>query len=230
VQPNMLDGFSSIFSGLPQALAEAIRAHGTLVKSRRGNDVVAAGDTSNQVYLLLEGRVQIRLLMHSGTEAILRDLNPGDFFGELAALDDGPRSAWAVALSDCVLARISGEAFRALVTEVPAAATWMQQRLVAQIRDLTHRWFELNVLQVRSRLHCELARMCGASEDSVILDPAPSHAELAARIGTHREAVTREIGFLSRSGILEQEGKRRRLTIRDPNALRRLAETATWGA
>ena len=139
-------------STLPAALADTIRAHATLVRSRRGNDVVSHGDTSNQVYLLLEGQVQIRLLTREGTEAILRDLKPGDFFGELAAIDEGPRSAWVVAVADSVLARIPGETFRAAVIGIPAVADWMARRLTAQIRDLTHRWFELNALQVRSRL------------------------------------------------------------------------------
>ena len=226
----MLEEFSSILTGVPEWLIEAIRSDGTLVRSRRGNDVVAPGDDSDQVYLLLEGRVQIRLLMPSGAEGILRDLDPGEFFGELAALDQGPRSAWAVALTDCRLARLPGETFRALVTERPDAAAWMHKRLVAAIRDLTSRWFELNALQVRGRLHCELARMCGGADEAVTVDPAPSHAELAARIGTHREAVTREIGYLCRAGILTQETRPRRLTIRDPAGLRKLAETATWGA
>jgi CRP-like cAMP-binding protein len=225
----MLEPFAPIVAQLPIELAETIRAHATVIRSRRGSDVVSHGDTSNQVYLLLEGQVQIRLLTREGTEAILRDLKPGEFFGELAAIDEGPRSAWVVAISDSVLARIPGETFRAAVIGIPAVADWMARRLTAQIRDLTHRWFELNALQVRSRLHCELARMCGDAEAPVTFDPAPSHAELAARIGTHREAITREIGYLTKSGIIEQEGKRLRLTVRDPGALRKLAEVATWG-
>lgn len=225
--PNMLDRYSSILNGLPEELAETIRAHANVVRSRRGNDVVSLGDSSVQVYLLLEGRAQTRLVTQDGSDAILRDLGPGDFFGELAAIDSEPRSAWVVALSDCVLARIPGETFHDTVTRIPAVAAWMEKRLTAQIRDLTHRWFELNALQVRSRLHCELARMCGKADEAVTIDPAPTHAELAARIGTHREAITREIGYLVRNGMIEQE--RRRLTIRDPVALRRLADMATGG-
>ena len=222
----MLDSFSSILNRLPAELADTIRNEGSIVRSRRGNDVVSPGDHSDQVYYLLEGRVQIRLLTQGGTEAILRDLEPGDFFGELAAIDGGPRSAWVVALSDCVLARVAGETFHRLVTEVPPVSDWMQKRLVAQIRDLTHRWFELNALQVRSRLHCELARMCGDGDGVITIDPAPTHAELAARIGTHREAITREMGYLTKNGILESPSPRR-LTIHDPAALKRLAEIAT---
>ena len=226
--PAILDRYPTISKELPAALAETIGTQATLARARRGNDVVSPDDSSNPVYLLLEGRVQTRLITHDGTEAILRDLGPGAFFGELAAIDDGPRSAWVVALTDCVLARIPGEAFRAAVLGIPEVTEWMMTRLTAQIRDLTHRWFELNALQVRSRLHCELARMCGEENGTLVLDPAPSHAELAARIGSHREAITREMGYLARNGIVEQVSPRR-LAIHDPAALRRLADLATWG-
>jgi CRP/FNR family transcriptional regulator, cyclic AMP receptor protein len=224
----MLDSYGSILKDLPAELAEDIRANGTLVRARRGSDVISPGDSSDQVFVLLDGRVQTRLFAPDGSEAILRDLEPGAMFGEIAAIDGGPRSAWVGAQIDCVLVRLPADRFRAAIIGLPAVADWMARRLAAQIRDLTHRWFELNALQVRSRLHCELARMCGDSAEPVTLDPAPSHAELAARIGTHREAVTREIGYLAKSGILEHEGKRRRLTISDPAALKKLAEVATW--
>ena len=226
--PGILDSYRSILGEIPAELADIFRAEAVVTRSRRGSDVVSPGDPSSQVFLLLEGRVQIRLVTQDGNEAILRDLDPGEFFGELAAIDSGPRSAWVVALSDCVVARLPAEAFRPAAIEVPAIAEWMHKRLIAQIRDLTHRWFELNALQVRSRLHCELARMCGTADASITIDPAPTHADLAARIGTHREAVTREMGYLARSGILEQASPRR-LTVSDPAALRRLAEIATGG-
>ena len=224
----MLDAYPSILGELPAELGEILRAEAVVTRSRRGTDVVSPGDASSQVFLLLEGRLQVRLVTQDGNEAILRDLDPGEFFGELAAIDSGPRSAWVVALSDCVVARIRADTFSTAAIHIPAVAEWMHKRLIAQIRDLTHRWFELNALQVRSRLHCELARMCGTADAPLVIDSAPTHAELAARIGTHREAVTREMGYLTRCGILGQASPRR-LTVIDPAALRRLAEIATGG-
>jgi CRP-like cAMP-binding protein len=162
----------------------------------------------------------------NGREVILSDLVEGDFFGELAAIDERPRSATVVAQSECVLASIPGDAFRAAVTELPAGALWLQRRLTSQIRGLTEKVFELNALRVRSRLHCELLRMCQrAPGPAVTIDPAPTHAELAARIGTHREAVTREISQLADAGLVGQQN--RRLEIRDVPALVRLVQAAT---
>lgn len=213
---------------LPGTLAARLWTGASLLAAPAGKTLVALGASSTNVYIVLKGRVQVTLYSLGGKEVILRDLGEGDFFGELAAIDGQPRSASIVALSDCQLASIPGETFRAGVTELPEGAMWLARRLTGQIRDLTERVFELNALRVRSRLHCELLRLCGTAadgRDSVTLEPAPTHAELASRVGTHREAVTREIGLLVDQGIVAQQ--RRRMTVVDLPALVRLVRIAT---
>jgi CRP-like cAMP-binding protein len=85
----------------------------------------------------------------------------------------------------------------------------MTRRLTTQVRSLTNRVFEMSALHVQARLHCELLRLARTRGDADgLVDPAPTHEELANRIGTHREAVTREFGLLSDQKILES-GRRR---------------------
>jgi CRP/FNR family transcriptional regulator, cyclic AMP receptor protein len=167
----------------------------------------------------------VMLFSLNGREIILRDLSEGEMFGELAAIDGQPRSASIVALADCTLASIDALAFRAAVSELPEAALWLARRLTVQIRALTDRIFELNALRVSSRLHCELLRRCaaaGGDAGRVVIEPSPTHAELASCIGTHREAVTREMGYLVERGIVEQQ--RRRIVVEDTKALARLVQ------
>src|SRR3546814_9113050 len=79
---------------------------------------------------------------------------------------------------------------------------------MARIRLLTERLFELNSLAVRDRLHCELLRLClaaGISDNRAVIEDAPTHSQIAARIGTHREAVTRELQQLTRKAIVRSE-------------------------
>lgn len=212
---------------LPKALAERLWAAATLTNARAGRTLVSLGSSSDGVYIVVKGRVQVTLYSLGGREVILRSLDEGAIFGELAAIDGQPRSATIVALSDCTLAAIDAAAFRDAVSATPEAALWLARRLTAQVRDLTERVFELNALRVSSRLHCELLRLChsmGGDATTVTIEPAPTHSDLAARIGTHREAVTREMGDLADKGILAQE--RRRITILDTAALARLVEMA----
>lgn len=217
-----------VLEALPAALAARLWAEASTLTAPAGKTLVALGARSTSVYIVLEGRVQVTLFSLGGREVILRDLGEGEMFGELAAIDDQPRSASIVALSDCQLASIPGEAFRRAITELPDGAMWLARRLTAQVRDLTERVFELNALRVRSRLHCELLRLCGTAADGrerITLEPTPTHAELASRVGTHREAVTREIGLLVEQGIVQQE--RRRMTVVDLPALTHLVRMAT---
>ena len=185
------------------------------------------GDRTSELYLILEGHVRAELHSPSGREVILGDLGPGELLGEFAALDDQPRSATVEATTPCMLACFPADAFRAAVFAHPATAAWMARQLVGQIRLLTEKLFELNALAVRSRLHCELLRLCidaGIADNAAVIAPAPTHLELAGRIGTHREAVTRELLHLEREGITKQAG--RRLVVGDVARLAQLVRDA----
>ena len=223
-----LDSAASILDGmLPESFAARIAPHLRMVQARAGQTILGFGTPSTEVYFLLDGRVQVTLLSPAGKEVILRTMGPGEMFGELAAIDERPRSAWIAALSAVELAVVPGNHFRDALEEVPGAAFWVLRRLTGQVRHLTEKVFELNVLAVRTRLHCELLRLCheaGWNGATCTIEPAPTHAQLAARIGSHREAVTREMGYLAGRNILEQD--RRKLTILSVQALAEIVSRA----
>jgi hypothetical protein len=84
------------------------------------------------------------------------------------------------------------------------------KHLSGQVRVLTTRIFEFSTMAVRQRLRAELLRLAVAvtgDEDQAILSPAPKHAEIASRISTHREAVTREFTWLEGQGYVVKEGR-----------------------
>jgi len=92
------------------------------------------------------------------------------------------------------------------------------------MRRLTARVVEFSTLAVRHRIQAELLRLAGAlpsGANTAILSPAPTHAEIASRISTHREAVTRELSWLEDKGIIAKEG--RTLRLKDLGKLRMLA-------
>jgi len=87
----------------------------------------------------------------------------------------------------------------------PAAGIWLARRLAASVRRLTEQVFELSALNVQTRIHCELLRLAQKGEPcsgGIEVRPAPTHAELAKHIGTHREAVTREMQALSKAKVI----------------------------
>lgn len=75
------------------------------------------------------------------------------------------------------------------------------------MRRLTTRVNEFTNLDVRGRIHAELLRLArsdAGGENRGVISPVPTHAEIAARVSTHREAVTRELNRMERAGLLER--------------------------
>ncbi len=212
---------------LPAGLVAAFEGGGTFMRVAAGSLLITPEERAGAVYRLLAGRVQVALLAPDGGQVILRDLGPGEIFGELAAIDGGPRSAWVFAAEDCALWSLEAGLFREAAFATPAAALWLARRLVALARELTGRVFDLNTLRPGARLQCEILRLCGArglGAQGLVIEPAPTHAEFAARIGAQRETVTRELGELARRGVIEVG--RRRLAVVDLPALVALARAA----
>jgi CRP-like cAMP-binding protein len=100
--------------------------------------------------------------------------------------------------------------------------------LVSQIRALDNRATEHANFDIRERLSAELLRLSRATADGrVVVSPPPTHAELAARISTHREAVTKCLSALEREGaVLRGRGA---ITLVDPGRLRQIVEDASKG-
>jgi CRP-like cAMP-binding protein len=215
-------------AALPPALGDALLARARHMSVRRGQIVIADEMQSTDVFLIVSGRVQISLLSPHGRETILREMGPGRVFGELAAIDGHPRSANVVALEQSVLAVLSGAEFRDFLSNVPEAGFWMAQQLAGRVRNLTEKVFEMATMPVSHRLQNELARLAvnaGINKDRCVIPHVPTHADLAARIGTHREAVTRELGLLASEGIVTQTG--RTLTINSIERLQALRDRTT---
>ena len=209
---------------VPDPLRAAVSRRLTLVRATKGRTLVEKGSRTSDVFFLLEGRAQVLLYSASGREVCVNDIGPGAMFGEIAALDREPRSASIQAASDLLVIAMRSDDFIACIESSPAAAVWLARQLAAHSRRLTEQVFELSALNVQARIHCELLRLAQKGERSnggIEVRPAPTHAELASRIGTHREAVTRELRFLSKEKVIRYG--RRSLVIVD---LARLEEAS----
>lgn len=84
--------------------------------------VVHQGDAGDAMYLILEGELRARMLAGE-RETILATFGPGDFFGDIALFDHGPRSADVVANVDSALLRLTALSFERLAKEAPSLAT-----------------------------------------------------------------------------------------------------------
>jgi CRP-like cAMP-binding protein len=182
-------------------------------------------DQSFDVLFLLSGLARVNLYSPGGRQVSFRDIRPGAIFGELSALDGQARSASVECVEPCTAVIMPRQAFLQALAEHPPFMMAVMRHLTAQVRTLTERVFEFSTFAVRNRVQAELLRLAGdpgPQAKEARLFPAPTHAEIANRISTHREAVTRELRRLQSEGILAKEG--RALRIRDLARLRTLLE------
>lgn len=194
----------------PASLRRELAERASTQHFGKGRFVVSRGSVGADVYHVLEGVAQITVYSMSGREVLINTIGSGEMFGELAAIDGAPRSASVVAMSDLRLIRIAGADFVRCVELAPGIGLWLAQRLAADVRRLSDRVFELSALNVQSRVQCELLRMATGTpmiEGRRLAVPAPTHAALAVRVGTNREAVTRELRRLAEDGIIRQTGR-----------------------
>ena len=187
--------------------------------------IICYHEHTRDVFFVIKGRLQVTLYAISGKEVLFQTLDTGQMFGELSAIDGEPRSAAVTTLKETWLAFMTPEDFWYALRTYPVLTEVLLKQLSKLIRSLSTRVFEFSTLLVRDRLHIELLRLAETHRqgaNTAVISPAPTHWEIASRIGTHREAVTRAIRSLKNNGLIERgEGK---LIIKDVAQLKQLVK------
>jgi len=201
-----------MFQGLERSAIKALDARCRWRRVAAKEWVIDYHAPGIDVFFVVAGSV--RVLIHSKTrrDVILADLDAGGVFGELAPIDGHLRSASVLALSNAAIAVMPGAVFLEVLQEHSEVSMYVLKMLAARIRALDNRVVEYSTFDVRHRVCCELLRL--ARPDPVdprqgILSPAPTQAEIAARVSSNREVVSRTMVSLVREGYLQ----RRRNTV-----------------
>jgi len=162
-------------------------------------------------FTILEGRIKVTILGDDGREVILSMLGPGDFFGEMALLDNEPRSATAIAVEESELLSLHRGDFQSVLNDNRSITTALIRVLSARLRRANHQISTLALLDVYGRVArviVDMAREEGKRlRDGRIAFRRATHQEIANRIGTTRETVTRMLKDLERQGLIHVEGK-----------------------
>ena len=226
-QRHSLKGIA-IFAGLSADAVEQIEQRCTWRRYAPGEPIVDYLGGSDDVFFIASGSVRVTIYSLAGKAVSFSDMGPGEVFGEYPALDSGPRSASVEAHTGCLVASMPAAAFRELLHSEPRVALALLPQLVMRIRALTTRVYEFSTLAVSNRIQAELLRLASLAPragKSARIAPAPRHADIASRVSTHREAVTRELNRLSRSGLIERAGGA--LVVNDVERLAEMVHDAT---
>lgn len=177
--------------------------------------ILSYQDASTDIFFIIQGSVRAIIHAPDGKALLFRDIGKNEIFGEIAAIDRGPRSASIEALQPTLLAVMSAADFDRILRQDTEVASATMGLLTSRVRVLSERVYEFRAFAVQNRIHAELLRLAKASgggQGEVALSPAPTLAEIADRVSTHREAVSRELSRLGSLGLLVREGSVLRIT------------------
>ena len=191
-----------------------------------GEHIIDMQSDSRDVHFVLEGTVRVVNYSPSGREVTLDDIGPGGYFGELAAIDGGPRSAFVMPQGGtAVTAAMPSPVFLQLLARKPPIGLDIMRRLARMVRQSDNRIMDLSTLGAQHRIQAELMRQAAAlSSDgrTAVISPIPLHADLASRVSTTRETVARVLNDLARDGIVERQ--KNALVVHDLQRLTALVE------
>jgi CRP/FNR family transcriptional regulator, cyclic AMP receptor protein len=197
------------------------------LKAQTGSWLVDQSANEREVYFIMSGHLRA-VHNQARQDLIFSDMLPGSIFGEMGAFDGAPRAASVFAVTDSVVAKMPGPVFIETLFSHRPLGEVVFSTLIQRLRATSRRVAELGALNVRARVHAELLRLARPDHDNpkraIIVTP-PNQSELAARINTRRETVSREINAMERRGLIER--RRGAIVITDAIGLSAAIEAAS---
>ena len=190
-----------LFAGLPEA---ELVPFGELMRERsypKGSVILFEDDPGDALYLVKSGQVKVVLIGEDGREVILSVLGEGTFFGEMALLDDEPRSAHVIAMEDSIVLALRREDFRQRLRTSPEVAIALLRELSRRLRRADDQIGSLVLLDVNGRV-AELLVRLAADEGGDKITRKLTHATIAQMIGSSRETVSRTMRELQDRGLI----------------------------
>ncbi len=205
-----------LLDGVPKAAVGRLARTGRVRQYRKGTYLCHQGDVAEDIYFLVDGRVEISSISVTGSRVLHATVDVPQFVGELGVLAEIDRTASVLTLEDSSVWIVSADDFLGFLTTEPSASRSLLRVLARQVHS--HEAFvdDLLFLDLKGRVAKRLLQMATPSLDDLPEDgraiPAVTHADLASLCGGSRENVTRVLSEFQRRGLLERDGKRYVLT------------------
>jgi CRP/FNR family cyclic AMP-dependent transcriptional regulator len=202
-----------LFSSFPD---EQLRMLASVVTRRsvpRSTTIMASGDATDSLYIVLSGRLKVMMSDAEGKEVILSILGSGEFFGEMGLIDDAPRSASVVAIEPCELLCIAKRDFKKCLAENFEMAMAVMRGLVRRLREADRKIGSLALLDVYGRVARLLLDMSETVEGEKVVTKRLPKQDIAKMIGASREMVSRVMKDLQMGGYIEVRGSN--IVLRD---------------
>src|SRR5262249_2488974 len=217
----------AVLAGLTPAERVELEAACIWRRYRNGEHLFERGNSSNEVFFIVEGSVSIVSASATGRDVSLARAGAGEVVGEMAAIEGLPRSASVAAAGDSLVAVLPAARFIALLEQNGKNAVELLRRLSAMVRHTGARVVEMSSLDATNRVYAELLRQAkpdAASPDLWSVKPLPPLRELAASAGATRELVNTALNALYPTGLIRRRGNT--LYLLDKAALESIVSAA----
>ena len=226
-----LIGKQRILSRIPREELRALVRQASVRAVREREKIFAEGDEGHTVMLVLEGHIKLSSMTAGGREVIHEIAGPGDVFGELAVLNDWPRSADAEALQASTLLFIDGAQFRGVLARAPEALFAIVRLLSQRLRATTEHRADVVALKAPTRLAKALLHLAAlqshAVKNGLRIDLQLSQSEIGGMTGLIRESINKILARWQDAGWVETSG--RSVTLHDVAALQALIQEDELG-
>lgn len=202
-----------LFSDLDKSEYEALSRKAVTRKYPRNTNIINEGDDSSSLYIIISGKVKVFVSDENGKEVILNVQGPGEYFGELALIDSGPRSASVMTTEKSTLSVLSKQDFCDFLEHHPAAVFKILRGTVKRLRVLTDNVKSLALMDVYGRVARTLLQLAREEGDEMVIKDALTQQDIADRIGASREMVSRILKDLKTGGYIEVD--RKHITIKE---------------
>jgi CRP/FNR family transcriptional regulator, cyclic AMP receptor protein len=179
----------------------------------KGSFICLEGDPGDAFYLILAGEVKVVTRGADGRDLILAVQGAGDFFGQMALFDGQPRSASVVTTEDATFLIIYKREFLDQVKHSPSMRFKFLITLCQRFRESDKKLRDLALLDVPHRVCNALVTLgkkvgMASDEGDLIIPKRPTHQDVANRIGSSRETVTRVFNDLEKQGYISLLGRK----------------------
>ncbi|HMN83105.1 MAG TPA: cyclic nucleotide-binding domain-containing protein [Burkholderiaceae bacterium] len=196
-----------MFSSLNEMQLDQLAAGSVRKSYPRGRTIVAEGEPSQSLYILLSGRAKVQRSDSEGKEVILAVIGPREFFGEMSLIDDSPRSASVITIESCDFMAINKDSFKAMLAQSPDIAMQIMRGLVRRLREADKKIETLALLDVYGRVARVLLDFSENVNGERVVKSKLPRQEIAKMIGASREMVSRVMKGLEIDGYIVPMGE-----------------------
>jgi CRP/FNR family cyclic AMP-dependent transcriptional regulator len=171
--------------------------------------VLHEGDTSNSLYVIHSGKLKVFLADEQGREIVLNIVVAGDYFGEMALIDNEVRSASVMTMEDSQLTLVSKENFNDCLTRKPELAIPLMLELIKRLRTSIRKVGSLALMDVHGRVASTLLQLARERDGKLVIEGKLTHQEIANTVGASREMVSRIMHDLTEGGYISIDNQKR---------------------